>query len=72
MSPSDSLETAQAKMQEYINNQVQMGWLLNRRSQQVEIYRPGQQIEVLQTPDRLDGELILPGFVLELQWFWQA
>lgn len=72
MSPSDSLEVAQAKMKEYLNNQVQMGWLLNRRSQQVEIYCPGQPVKVLQKPDRLDGELVLPGFVLELQWFWQA
>ncbi|GAB4371167.1 MAG: Uma2 family endonuclease [Elainellaceae cyanobacterium] len=72
MSPSDALEAAQAKMQEYMENGVKLGWLINRRDRQVEIYRLGQAVEILPAPDRLSGEAILPNFVLNLQWFWDS
>lgn len=66
-SESDSLQTLQAKMQEYIDNGAQLGWLIDPKTQQVEIYRPGPSIEVLQSPETVLGEEILPGFVLDLQ-----
>jgi len=65
-SASDSLKTVQAKMQEYIENGVRLGWLIDRHNQQVEIYRPGQDVEILQSPTSLSGEDVLPGFVLDL------
>lgn len=40
----------QAKMQEYRNNGVRLGWLSNPQDQQVEIYRLGQVVEILQSP----------------------
>lgn len=67
LSPTDSLKTTQKKMQEYIDNGAKLGWLLNRKNQQVEIYRPGQPVEILQSPTSLAGEDILPGFVLDLK-----
>ncbi|HEY9630782.1 MAG TPA: Uma2 family endonuclease [Coleofasciculaceae cyanobacterium] len=70
MSSTDSVETAQAKMQEYLENGVKLGWLLNRKKQQVEIYRPDRQVEILQAPPTLSGESILRGFILNLQWLW--
>lgn len=70
MSPSDGLADAQAKMQEYLDNGVQLGWLFNRKAKQVEIYRPGQTKEVLQQPSQLNGDSILPNFVLKLDQFW--
>ncbi|WP_416673233.1 Uma2 family endonuclease [Egbenema bharatensis] len=72
MSPSDTLETAQAKMQEYMENGVKLGWLINRRDRQVEIYRGQQAVETLSAPSRLAGEAVLPNFVLDLQWFWDS
>ena len=65
-SPSDSLRSIQNKMQEYIENGTRLGWLTNPKGQQVEIYRQGQEKEVLQAPTTLSGEQILPGFVLNL------
>ena len=44
-----------------------LGWLINPQDRQVEIYRQGQQVEVLQSPTTLSGEDVLPGFVLNLQ-----
>jgi Uma2 family endonuclease len=66
-SRTDSLTELQQKMQEYIDNGVRLGWLLNPQDRQVEIYRPGKSVEVLQAPETISGEDILPGFVLVLK-----
>lgn len=67
VSESDDLEDTQAKMREYINNGLRLGWLINPKDKQVEIYRQNQEIEVLQSPKTLSGEDVLPGFILDLQ-----
>ncbi|MBR8837997.1 MAG: Uma2 family endonuclease [Stigonema ocellatum SAG 48.90 = DSM 106950] len=70
MSPSDSTEKTRAKMKEYMDNGARLGWLINRQQQQVEIYRPNREVEILQSPQTLSGEDILPGFVLDLAEIW--
>ncbi len=70
LSPSDSLKVAQEKMQEYRDNGTRLGWLINRKSRQVEIYRIGQEVEVLESPASLSGEDVLPEFILNLQSIW--
>ncbi|MFN6537703.1 MAG: Uma2 family endonuclease [Nostoc sp. EkiNYC01] len=65
-SANDSLKTVQQKMQEYIDNGVRLGWLIDPQNQQVEIYRSGKDVEVLQSPTSLSGEDVLPRFVLDL------
>ncbi|MGB3192981.1 MAG: Uma2 family endonuclease [Limnoraphis sp.] len=67
MSPSDGLEDLREKMQEYIENGVRLGWLINRQDHQVEIYHPEKAAEVLNAPETLSSEDILPGFVLNLK-----
>jgi Uma2 family endonuclease len=67
LSESDDLEDTQAKMREYIDNGLLLGWLINPKDKQVEIYRPNQATEVLQSPTNLSGEDVLPGFILDLQ-----
>jgi Uma2 family endonuclease len=68
-SESDDLATLQAKMQEYLNNGVQLGWLFNPQGQQVEIYKPGAAVSVLQLPTQLSGEEVLPGLTLDISQF---
>jgi Uma2 family endonuclease len=74
VSPSDlknqRYEDLQQKMQEYLDNGVRLGWLIEPRARKVEIYRLGQAVEILQSPKALSGEDILPGFVLELEPIW--
>lgn len=70
LSPSDSLKDTQEKMKEYRDNGARLGWLINRRTQQVEIYRQGQDVEVVENPVNLSGEDVLPGFVLYLASIW--
>ena len=70
MSSSDSLQETRAKMQEYMNNRVKLSWLINRKMGQVEIYRLGKPVEILDFPQELSGEDILPGFILNMEIVW--
>ncbi|MEH1807304.1 Uma2 family endonuclease [Nostoc sp.] len=70
MSPSDTLKKVQAKMHEYMSNGCRLSWLINRKKQEVEIYRPEQDVEVLKSPQTISGETVLPGFVLNLTKIW--
>ncbi|NES95166.1 MAG: Uma2 family endonuclease [Desertifilum sp. SIO1I2] len=67
VSETDNLEDTQKKMREYLENGLRLGWLINPKTRQVEIYRPNQAVEVLDSPTTLSGEDVLPGFVLNLQ-----
>ncbi|MEG3837798.1 MULTISPECIES: Uma2 family endonuclease [unclassified Microcoleus] len=70
MSPSDSLKDTQDKMKEYRDNGAVLGWLINRKSRQVEIYRQDREVEVLESPATVSGEDVLPGFILNLESIW--
>jgi len=65
-SATDELEPLQAKMQEYMDNGVQLGWLINPQQRQVEVYRQGRSKQTLDSPSSLSEEKILPGFALDL------
>lgn len=56
-------------MQEYIDNGVRLGWLIDSKTKTVEIYRP-KGVEVLQHPTTLSGEDVLPQFELNLNKVW--
>lgn len=68
-SQSDDLKTLQAKMQEYLDSGVRLGWLFNPQDQQVEIYRRGQPKEIQDLPTQLSGEDVLSGFRLDVPRF---
>ena len=74
MSSNDNLAVAQAKMQEFQAYGVKLGWLIQRQTKRVEIYRSGQPtgqpMEVLIAPQTLSGENILLGFILDMTIFW--
>lgn len=70
VSETDSVETAQQKMREYLNNGLRLGWLIIPNTQTVEIYRPHQSVEILTAPRTLSGEDILPRLVVDLQLIW--
>ena len=68
-SRNDSLSQRQAKMQEYLDSGLRLGWLIDPISQQVAIYRQNQEVEIVSLPTTLSGESVLPGFTLELPMF---
>ncbi len=69
-SPTDSLKTLQNKMKEYLENGTKLGWLINPKTKQIEIYRQEKEVEILDHPTTLSGEDVLPDFVLALESIW--
>jgi hypothetical protein len=63
-SETDRLKPIQEKMQEYIENGLRLGWLINPQDTRVEIYRLRKAVEVIQMPAIFSGEDILPGCVV--------
>jgi Uma2 family endonuclease len=69
-SPSDALETLQEKMEEYLANGAELGWLIDPLERKVTIYRPGTEPVCLDNPEQVNGDPVLPGFVLDLRRIW--
>ncbi|KPQ40172.1 MAG: putative protein conserved in cyanobacteria [Phormidium sp. OSCR] len=69
-SPTDSLTMLQGKLQEYLDNGAQLGWLLDPDARRVYRYCPGESVQCLDDPETLSGEGVLPGLVVRLQWVW--
>jgi Uma2 family endonuclease len=69
-SSSDTLSGLQAKMEEYMVNGTLLGFLIDRKSHQVHVYRPGQAPEILENPDEVCGDPELPGFQLRMAKVW--
>lgn len=70
-SPSDRLKDLQAKMDEYIANGAQLGWLILPQSRQIMVYRPGRDAQLLSEIDAIAADAELPGFTLDLTGIWQ-
>lgn len=69
-SSSDRLRDVQEKMVEYMENGLRLGFLIDPQNRRVHVYRPGQPVEILEEPDTVSGDPVLPGFVLHLSSFW--
>ncbi len=65
-SPSDRLIDLQAKLEEYLANGAQLGWIIDPINKSVHIYRPNQPCEILAESASVSGENVLPGFELVL------
>ncbi|KAB8333351.1 Uma2 family endonuclease [Scytonema tolypothrichoides VB-61278] len=65
-SKNDSLEKLKAKMEEYIDNGVKLGWLIDRQNQQALVYRLDGSITQYPATAILSGEDVVPGFTLPL------
>ncbi|NEO54230.1 MAG: Uma2 family endonuclease [Okeania sp. SIO3B5] len=70
-SATDNLKILRSKMEEYMDAGVLLGWLINPQDQQVEIYRPEQDVEVRNLPTKLSGENVLPRFNLSLSRYFE-
>lgn len=65
-SKSDRQKMLEKKMEEYLLNGAQLGWLIDPLQKRVHIYRPGSPVEILNQPQEVSGEPLLKGFVLNL------
>ena len=69
-SPSNTLASLKKKMEEYRDNGVVLGWLINPPKKEVHIYRDDGTIEVLKSPKSVSGDPVLKGFTLPTKYFW--
>ena len=68
-SPSDRLSVVKEKMQEYVDNGAELGWLIDPQEQHVYIYT-AEGVEELERPQEVEGTGVLEGFRLELAEIW--
>jgi Uma2 family endonuclease len=69
-SPSDRLPELEKKMEQWIANGVQLGWLIDPENKTVTIYRSGEQPEFLAHPTSIQGSGIVAGFELVMARIW--
>lgn len=69
-SDSDGLKALQDKMQTWIANGADLGWLIDPQRRVVEIYRPGESPEERFDPSSVQGEGPVRGFELVMQRIW--
>jgi Uma2 family endonuclease len=69
-SATDNLKPLQEKMQTYQRLGVKLGLLIDPKNKRVEMYRSGQQPEILDSPGSIDCSEVMPGFRLDLTRIW--
>jgi len=69
LSPSDQLNAATAKMKAWIDNGVELGWLVEPASKRVHVYVP-EKAPVLEAGATIAGSGPVSGFVLDLNEVW--
>lgn len=68
--PSHNLGVLQEKMQEYLDNDLQLGWLIDPVHRRVYAYRPGEPVQIVVHPETISADPLLPGFMLDLREIW--
>jgi Uma2 family endonuclease len=71
-SPSDSWKGLQFKMVEYIENGVQLGWLIDVSKQKIMIYTPDNMEPQEQNFGIIDGGNVLVGLEIDLRKIFQS
>jgi Uma2 family endonuclease len=69
-SPSDRVSDLQDKLEEYIANGAQLGWLLIPETHTAILYQPNAEPQEIVDPAELTGDPLLPGFTLPLAEIW--
>ena len=71
LSPSDRLTRSRKKIaEEWIENGVEVAWLIDVKSRRVTIYRPGEALEILTDPSSVQGTGPVRGFELVMSRVW--
>ena len=69
-SATDRIPPLREKMEEYRSNGVRLGLLIDPKNKQVEIYKPGQEPEILKSPTEIDCGEVMPRFILSMSEIW--
>ncbi len=68
---SDDIARLQAKMELWVRNGVQLGWLVDPFDQKLWALRPGTEPVVLERPEAISDDDVLPGLVVDLRRIWR-
>lgn len=71
-SKSDRLPPLLNKMSEYMANGASLGWLIDPSKRRVYVYRPNDEVVILDNPETVSGDPLLPGFELNLNKIWST
>ena len=72
LSPSNTVEEIHNKIVEYFENGAKLVWVIHPKEQYVLVYRSAQSPDrLLKSTDSLDGEDIVPGFILPIADLFQ-
>lgn len=66
-SKTDRLVDLQEKLVEYLDNGVQLGWIIDPLLKQVHLYTAGQPVQILDQPATVAGTGCMAGFTLNLK-----
>ena len=69
-SESDSLPALHGKMLEYIANGASLGWLIDPLKRRVYVYKPDEELVILENPEIVYGDPLLRGFTLKTDGLW--
>ena len=67
---TDRLTDLSDKMLEYMETGASLGWLIDPYERRVYVYRPNEEVIVLENPESVSGEPLLPGFTLDVTELW--
>jgi len=70
LSITDSLSQTEEKMQKWMANGAELGWLIDPFAATVTVYRAGREAERLDRPAEMRGEGCVAGFVLKMERLW--
>ncbi len=68
---SDDIERLQEKMELWLRSGVRLGWLVDPFGQRLWIHRPGAEPVVLERPEAISDEDVLPGLEVDLSRIWR-
>ena len=67
VSGTDTLPPLQRKMDIYMANGAQLGWLIDPYRRRVYVYRSGMDVELLEDPETVSGDPVMSGFVFQVR-----
>lgn len=71
LSPSDKHDLVDAKIQDYLQANVALVWIVDPTFKTVTVYRPDAKPEMFSGDDQISGEPHLPGFTLPVSQLFQ-
>lgn len=69
-SDTDRLPPLQEKLEIWISNGAELGWLIDPERKVVEVYRPGESMEMFENPTSVQGTGPVRGFELVMSRIW--